>query len=528
MLHYYLQVVAFQLFFLFIYDVFLKKDTFFNWNRAYLLITANLSLILPFIKIKSLTAITSERFVVKLPQVIIGADPNASNPIIADYAGINIQPEPMAWWEVIIYTGIFIATIFFIIKLTRIWILVKTNPKKWQNNLLIVKLMKTTSAFSFFNYVFLGERIAPQDRQSILEHEKVHVEQGHTLDLLFFELMRIAFWFNPLVYMYQNRIAVLHEYIADAKAVKFQNKKLYYNQLLGQVFDSKQFSIVNPFFKKSLIKKRIIMLSQAKSKQRNIFKYVLLIPLIIAMLFYVSCEKEYYNEDEIDALNLNQYNYTINNQSGELPEAIKIKQKAFDDFLEANPNYQGWAKVNHDDMSISYSIHPIDENVPDGYEKVVIEDVFGRNISLFQTSDTIEKEIVEVDEIKVLDYEGNVQVPFSVIEEVPTVESCLKHNSSNVEKKKCTSDFIRNHVGTNFNTKIASQNGLTEMQRINVIFKIDTDGKVIDIKSRAPHPALKAEATRVVKTLPQFIPGKHDGKTVITPYSLPILFKVND
>jgi len=86
--------------------------------------------------------------------------------------------------------------------------------------LLIVSLIKSNTAFSFFNYIFLGDSLKKEEREAVLKHEIVHVNQKHTLDLLFFEVLRILFWFNPLVYMYQNKIMLFHEFIADAQAVK--------------------------------------------------------------------------------------------------------------------------------------------------------------------------------------------------------------------------------------------------------------------------------------------------------------------
>ena len=73
MLYYIIQVIAFQLFFLIIYDLFLKKETFFNWNRVYLLATALLSLIIPFVKINDLKNVISQEYIISLPEIIIGA-----------------------------------------------------------------------------------------------------------------------------------------------------------------------------------------------------------------------------------------------------------------------------------------------------------------------------------------------------------------------------------------------------------------------------------------------------------------------
>ena len=287
MLHYILQTIAFQLFFLLIYDVFLKRETFFNWNRAYLLATSLLSLVLPFIRIDRFSQVIPQEYVVNLPQVVIG---KLSTPEVAP---INLgdipATEPSIWsWELLLYTGMVMALIIFLLKMGKLAVMIHKNPKHWKGNLLIVKLIKSSKAFSFFHYIFLGEKLPTSDQVSILKHEQVHVEQKHTLDLLYFEALRIVFWFNPLVYMYQNRIAELHEFIADAKAVKYQNKGDYYENLLSQVFETQNLSFINPFFKKSLIKKRIVMLSKHPSKQKQLLKYALLIPMVLGMLVYTS------------------------------------------------------------------------------------------------------------------------------------------------------------------------------------------------------------------------------------------------
>lgn len=100
----------------------------------------------------------------------------------------------------------------------------------------------------------MGEHINQHDQQTILRHEMVHVQHKHTLDLLVFEILRIVMWFNPLVYLYQNRIIAVHEFIADAEATKHQDKQVYYQNLLAQVFDTNKISFINPFYKQSLIK----------------------------------------------------------------------------------------------------------------------------------------------------------------------------------------------------------------------------------------------------------------------------------
>ncbi|RKE98470.1 hypothetical protein [Ichthyenterobacterium magnum] len=175
MLHYILQTIAFQLVFLIIYDVVLKKETFFNYNRAYLLIAAISSIILPFIKISSFKSIVSDQLVIRLPEVIIGnAVPQVTDPI-AIQAGIVSESSNVWTWELFLIIGACVAALILAIKMIKLFTLLVKNPKRWEGNLLIVKLLKSNAAFSFFHYVFLGDQIKSEEQASILKHESIHV-----------------------------------------------------------------------------------------------------------------------------------------------------------------------------------------------------------------------------------------------------------------------------------------------------------------------------------------------------------------
>ncbi|WP_181858352.1 M56 family metallopeptidase [Winogradskyella arenosi] len=234
---------------------------------------------------------TTKDMVIHLPEVFIGAKaPTVYEVQTAELAGIVLEQPQTPIWRIIAYTGIVIATLIFLVKIINLYWVKYKNPKRWKGNVLIVSLIKSATAYSFFNTIFLGERISETEKSTIYEHELVHIKELHTLDLLFFEVLRIIFWFNPLVYIYQNRIKELHEYIADAKAVKQSGISEYYKSLLNQVLDVNQASFTNAFFNSSLIKKRIVMLQKSKSKQLHLIKYALLIPMVFGMLIYTSTE----------------------------------------------------------------------------------------------------------------------------------------------------------------------------------------------------------------------------------------------
>ena len=136
----------------------------------------------------------------------------------------------------------------------------------------------------------------------------------------------------------------------------------------------------------------------------------------------------------------------------------------------------------------------------------------------------IEEEI-DIEDIEVDEYE-DVEVPFAVIENVPVFPGCDKGN--NEWKRKCMSEKIAKFVQKKFNTELAGDLGLSGRQRISVIFKIDIRGNVVGVRARAPHPRLEKEAVRVINLLPKMKPGRQRGVTVTVPYSLPIIFQVQD
>ncbi len=592
MLHYILQTIAFQLFFLIIYDVFLKRDTFFNWNRAYLLITTLLSIILPFVKIEQFKDVVPRQFIIMLPEVILGNLTQTESNFILEN-GIQQTSGFVITWELFFILGATIAFILFIYKLIKIGVLIYKNPKHWKGNILIIKLLNSSAAFSFLHYIFLGERIKVLEKESIFKHELIHVQEKHTLDLLFFEVLRILFWFNPLIYMYQNRMSTLHEYIADAKAVKTQDETKYYENLLAQVFETKSVSFINTFFKQSLIKKRIVMLTKSKSKQVNLIKYALLIPMVFGMLMYTSSNaQEKVSKEEVaqgltdeqlkdkfykelikleesgadfftiaDAFMPSKDEYVSSRESfykfviyikriGERTITRKRKdgtltQEDIDrnkEMLKKRKTYEEYLKWKKTDKSkeiwenqtsngtLKLVVNKLgsytheEQKDYDGKIKLLLNDDFYTKLII--SDGKVSKEIHDPNKSKRDEFEVQ-EVPFALIDNVPIYQGC-ENLSTNQERKKCMADKINKHVVENFNVRLGKELGLKRRQRVNVIFKIDKDGNVKGIRSRAPHPDLETEAIRVISLLPKMIPGTHKGKNVIVPYSLPIIFQVGE
>ncbi len=285
---YILQVVLFQLLFLVVYEVLFKKETFFSYNRAYLLISPGLAFLIPFLKIELLgSVIPVEAFGVMLPEVVLGN--TISQPVGDGGADISSKLISINWWAGLYFSGALLSFIVFLKKYNSLRRLFKFQKVTVERNYEIVEIPNSTMACTFFNTIFLGESLSENQKQAIIPHEIIHVKQKHSLDLLFFELLRIVFWFNPLVYIYQSHISGVHEFLADKEVVKLTDKKQYYHQLLNTAFNTQNISFINQFFNHSLIKKRIVMLQKSQSKSVAKFKYLIVVPLMLVMLTYVSC-----------------------------------------------------------------------------------------------------------------------------------------------------------------------------------------------------------------------------------------------
>lgn len=280
MINYIIQVMLFQLLFLIVYDFVLSKETFFTKNRWYLLMSAIMSFCIPFIQIPSFQKVVSNGVRILLPEIVL----SPQNMIEKTEIYQNFNGGLIIFW-----LGFLFFLVLFSFKVYKLTSLIIKNSIEKKDSYTLITLPNSKKAFSFFNYIFLGADINELEKEKIISHELIHCKQKHSLDLLFFESLKILMWFNPLLYIYQKRIATVHEYISDAIILKSADKKLYMNTLVNQLFDVENISFVNQFYKHSQLKKRIMMITKEKSNKMKQIKYLLLVPILASMLFYTAC-----------------------------------------------------------------------------------------------------------------------------------------------------------------------------------------------------------------------------------------------
>ena len=152
----------------------------------------------------------------------------------------------------------------------------------------------------------------------------------------------------------------------------------------------------------------------------------------------------------------------------------------------------------------------------------VVEDEEEVEETVIESTETSqEEEIVEVEDVVVEEIEEDVDVPFAVIEDVPVFPGC--ENES--DKRACFNKMIQKHIGKNFRyPEIAQEMGV--QGRVSVMFVIQKDGSIGNVRMRGPDKNLEKEAARIISKLPKMTPGKQRGRAVRVPFSIPINFKL--
>ena len=262
------------------YHFLVRKETFFNSSRWFLLTGLLTSVVLPLFFFKKVIFVTKPEPI--LQDVLTISD--QSSAVIQ-----NIQSvENIDWFQIgVIGYGIIVT--FLVVKIignfVSLFLLLNKQQIIKHERFALVNLNENIAPFSFFNYIVFNSSLYSNDElHSILLHEKVHSEERHSFDILIAKLFCIVFWFNPFVWLYKKAMTQNLEYIADQKAIEhIEDKKAYQKALLKVVSHQSCLSITNNFYQ-SLIKKRIVMLNKNQSHKRNSWKFAVVLPLLVAFV----------------------------------------------------------------------------------------------------------------------------------------------------------------------------------------------------------------------------------------------------
>lgn len=298
------------------YYFLLRKERSFRYNRFYLLAAILFAVSFPLIEIDYNPANTPA-VLNSIHQVgnEVGNEPIIEAEKAYSYT-ITAQSERpfFLWWEIllIIYvTGAVLGLMRLLIRIRSfkevVWFKRHTTRYKTEGAYFHVNTDGSTPTFSFFNYLFWDNTLSltEQEKQQVLDHEKVHIREKHSYDIMFVELLKVIFWFNPFMYLYKSLLEECHEYLADRK-VAAQTGATIYSQLLVKTVFRKMGLEYGSYFGKNQTVKRVNMLSS--KRKTNFLRLLIPLPLIAMLFFIFSFEAQIPSEIKITS-------FTVENQA---------------------------------------------------------------------------------------------------------------------------------------------------------------------------------------------------------------------
>lgn len=259
------------------YQLISAGDTFFKWRRLSLLTIYMLSLLLPTIDLSVLVNETAPlgnilpRMAYNLPEVMVKPARDAF-----DWQRLAV------WLYAVVALALLLRVLWQVVVVCR---LAQRSERATLHGTAVCLLTGDYSPFSFFRWIFVNPvNKTPSQLQQILMHEQAHVEQWHSLDALLSQLFVAAFWFNPAAWLMRLQVRNNLEYLADRSVISGgTDKKAYQYHLLAVAYRTNVATITNNFNVLPL-KRRIMMMNKQASNPLARFKYLLFVPLAIALL----------------------------------------------------------------------------------------------------------------------------------------------------------------------------------------------------------------------------------------------------
>ena len=335
-LTYYMVVSSIYLavFYLF-YLLFLSNDTNYRLNRIYLLTSVIGSLLLPLLKIGLFTASTEATpaitRIIAIREVIVTA--TSSN-----------TTQVNNWANLVYVAGVVSTIILFT---TRFLSLARLMPRKLRSQRVIYTDNIAITGFTALGYIFVSKSLDPLEQEKVIQHELVHVKKKHTIDLIIIKLATVILWFNPVIYLIGRSMRIVHEYQADEDVINGgENIVSYQKLILNQLFNTSVFSMMNGFSGKSLIKKRMIMMTRKRSGKIAGLKLLALLPVLTLMVILFSCEtksgKELTPVDEpTQEMAAPEKPAAVESVEPDAAENIKENQESVFKVVEEMPSFNG-------------------------------------------------------------------------------------------------------------------------------------------------------------------------------------------
>jgi len=270
-----------------VYSIMLSKDTSYNRNRAFIILSLLFALIFPFITLKTLKPWNIQIFGKLLSEVFVTASANHSKVLSQESSSSDLLQMIYSFY--ILVACIFIFKL--LIDLFNLLFLILRHKNKGSR---IIRFHGfNTSGFSAMGYIFINNRLSTEDAGEIIRHEQNHLKQNHFLDIIFIEIIKALQWFNPVIYLFNRSLRAIHEYQADKECLSSGLPVVNYQcLLLNQVFKSTAFNLTNSFSNPSLLKKRMVMMTKERTSNLASLKLIIVLPVTAIVFLAISAYKE--------------------------------------------------------------------------------------------------------------------------------------------------------------------------------------------------------------------------------------------
>ncbi len=287
LLHYIVETSIILAVFLLLFNLLLKREKSFHYNRFFLLVAPILALILPLLDLPFLSGMESNEslsFVYELPILVTG---------VTTFMEPEIQEKTIPAWIFIIYAGgvLFYCT-RYVIQLIEIYLIIKSAKNTMQAGEYVLVISNTPQpTFSFLNYIIVGSDKSIEEGPFVhaLEHERVHIRQKHTFDVLFIEMLSIVLWFNPVIHYFKVSIRENHEFLADQSASS--GSPLDYSLALLKELKKGAKNSIPSYFSMNLTKRRLHMITSKKRLSASL-KPAASLPFLLIVFIAFSCKNE--------------------------------------------------------------------------------------------------------------------------------------------------------------------------------------------------------------------------------------------
>ena len=522
--------------FYFCYRLLMERETMHRLNRIVLLSSILLSLVLPLCVITLHKTIEVEPMrVVDHPELLItelGTVAPDLGTVSAEESVNLLQPSVIF---VVFIIGLVCRLVYIAKSYRQLCRMIKDSEQhSLEDGVTLAVVDLPVAPFSWMHTIVLSRIDYEERNPSILAHERGHIRQHHSWDIVFVEALTALQWFNPVVWLLRRDLRTVHEYEADASVLSSGSDVSQYIQLLMRKATGTKACILANGINNSTIKKRINMMLLNKSPRRNSLKLFALLPIVgVTLALNAETVTDFvYKNDEPQKqvpIKKGKKSATIktgNNQAIEVVEIIEPKSIDKDKIViseqqEKEPNAAVLILNTKQEgeeplLILDDKIATIDQvralprdavaRVATMREKAAIRS-YGEKAKHGALIITTVKHQKEIDNELI----GQPDV-FDKVDEMPQfpggMPAMMQYLSSNIRYPE--------------DAKEAGAQG-----RVIVSFIVEKDGSISNAKVTKPtYSSLDEEALRLVSAMPNFIPGKQNGEAVRVKYSFPVSFRL--